>query len=220
MSAASTPLTGRAALREFIRHPSAWILAVSLAAALGARAVAGDWSLEDLAVVAGILALHPFFEWVVHVTILHFRPRRLGPWTLDFRVARNHRTHHATPDVVRHTLMPLPESLLGLLVVPLACYALTRQAGASLTGLVVTFSLGLAYEWIHFLIHAHYRPRSAWTRGIWRHHRLHHFKNEHYWMGVTTHIGDRVLGTRPDPATVPVSPTCRTLAGSAESMSA
>jgi hypothetical protein len=46
---------------------------------------------------------------------------------------------------------------------------------------------------------------------LWRYHRLHHFKNEHYWQGVTMHLGDRVLGTLPDHTKVPTSPTCRTL---------
>ena len=46
-----------------------------------------------------------------------------------------------------------------------------------------------------------------------RNHRLHHFKNEHYWMGVTMHLGDRVLGTLASPKEVPTSPTCRDLLG-------
>ena len=35
------------------------------------------------------------------------------------------------------------------------------------------------YEWIHFLIHTAYRPRTSVYKAIWRNHRLHHFKNEH-----------------------------------------
>jgi sterol desaturase/sphingolipid hydroxylase (fatty acid hydroxylase superfamily) len=67
------------------------------------------------------------------------------------------------------------------------------------------------YEWAHYLMHAPYRPKSQWFRNVSRNHVLHHFKNEHYWFGVTTSIGDRVLGTRPDGSTIPVSPTVRTL---------
>jgi hypothetical protein len=47
---------------------------------------------------------------------------------------------------------------------------------------------------------------------IWRNHRRHHFKNEHYWFTVTSSgTADRVLGTYPDPATVKTSPTARNL---------
>ena len=49
-------------------------------------------------------------------------------------------------------------------------------------------------------------------RAIWRAHRLHHFKNEEYWFGVTNPAADMVLRTYPDPGTVPTSPTARDLA--------
>jgi sterol desaturase/sphingolipid hydroxylase (fatty acid hydroxylase superfamily) len=46
---------------------------------------------------------------------------------------------------------------------------------------------------------------------MWRAHRLHHFRNEHYWFGVTMHLGDRVLRTYPAKDAVPPSATARTL---------
>ncbi len=56
---------------------------------------------------------------------------------------------------------------------------------------------------------------AALTRlpvGERRHHRLHHYKNEHYWFTVTTAgTADRLLGTYPDAATVETSPTVRRL---------
>jgi sterol desaturase/sphingolipid hydroxylase (fatty acid hydroxylase superfamily) len=67
------------------------------------------------------------------------------------------------------------------------------------------------YEWTHFLIHTAYRPRSRYYRSIRRGHRLHHFKNEHYWHGITNTVSDRVLGTAPDQRAVPKSATARTL---------
>ncbi|HEY6672478.1 MAG TPA: hypothetical protein VIZ91_08255, partial [Solirubrobacterales bacterium] len=57
-----------------------------------------------------------------------------------------------------------------------------------------------------------YRPRSAAYMRIWRNHRLHHFKNEHFWHGITNNLSDRVLGTNPDQRDVPKSETARTLA--------
>ena len=72
--------------------------------------------------------------------------------------------------------------------------------------------LGLAYEWTHYLVHTDYKPRSAAYRAVWRNHRLHHFKNERYWFTVTSAgTADRVLGTYPDLATVPTSPTAKNL---------
>jgi sterol desaturase/sphingolipid hydroxylase (fatty acid hydroxylase superfamily) len=79
------------------------------------------------------------------------------------------------------------------------------------TGLLVSYVVLASYEWCHFLIHTPYRPRGRYYRAIWRGHRLHHYKNEHYWFGVTSTLGDQLLGTAPDQADVPKSGTARTL---------
>ena len=54
-------------------------------------------------------------------------------------------------------------------------------------------------------------PMIALT--VWRH-RLHHYKNEHYWFGVTSTVGDHLLGTTPEQSTVTKSATARTLGAS------
>jgi sterol desaturase/sphingolipid hydroxylase (fatty acid hydroxylase superfamily) len=92
------------------------------------------------------------------------------------------------------------EGPLGEPVLPLA-----------LTGITFAYLGLLRYEWSHFLIHSPYVPRTRWYRTIWRNHRLHHFKHEGYWMGVSSNLGDRLLGTNPDQRSVPKSPTARTL---------
>src|SRR5436305_565461 len=69
----------------------------------------------------------------------------------------------------------------------------------------------LAYEWAHFLIHSSYSPRSWYYRYIWRAHRLHHYRNERYWYGVTIHLADHILRTFPQRDAVETSPTARTL---------
>ena len=54
--------------------------------------------------------------------------------------------------------------------------------------------LGLCYEWTHYLIHSDYKPKTRVYRAIWRNHRNHHYKNEHYWFTVTSSgTADRVL---------------------------
>jgi sterol desaturase/sphingolipid hydroxylase (fatty acid hydroxylase superfamily) len=64
---------------------------------------------------------------------------------------------------------------------------------------------------VHFLCHTRYWPKSARYRRLVRNHRLHHFKNEHYWFGVSSDAADRVLGTNPDHRAVPKSETVKTL---------
>jgi sterol desaturase/sphingolipid hydroxylase (fatty acid hydroxylase superfamily) len=86
-----------------------------------------------------------------------------------------------------------------------------------MTGLSTVYALTLHYEWVHFLVHTRYRPTSWPYDRLWRHHRLHHCKNEHYWFGVSMLGGDRLLRTAPSSSRVPTSATCRTL-GMAETL--
>ena len=74
--------------REFLRHPSPWMLTATLLAAAAARVAAGDWQVTDAAVPLVMLAVFPFAEWVIHVVILHWRPRRIAGVTVDPLLSR------------------------------------------------------------------------------------------------------------------------------------
>jgi hypothetical protein len=202
------------AAREFLRHPSPWMIGATLVAALSARIGLGDWQLTDLAVPAVMLAVFPAFEWVVHVLILHWRPRRVGRLRIDPLLARKHREHHQDPRDIPLIFIPW-QALIWVLVAAVAIAVLVfPRTELGLTFLIVLASLGLGYEWTHYLVHTDYRPKSAAYRAVWRNHRQHHYKNEHYWFTVTSSgTADRLLGTYPDPATVATSPTARNLHG-------
>ena len=198
--------------REFWRHPTPWLLSIGLAAAVVARVVVGDWQYTDAIVPFAVLAVFPFFEWMIHVFILHWRPRRIAGVTVDPLLARKHREHHVDPRIIRLIFIPL-QSLFGALAAGLLVALLVfPRLGLGLSFLVVLLAIGIVYEWTHYLVHTDYKAKHALYRTIWRNHRLHHFKNEHYWFAVTSPgIADRVLGTYPDPQTVPASPTAKNL---------
>ncbi|HET9140484.1 sterol desaturase family protein [Actinophytocola sp.] len=200
------------AVRAFWRHPSPWIIGSLLACALTARVLVGDWRLSDAWLPVLMVATFPFFEWLVHVCILHWRPRRVAGLRLDPLLARKHRAHHADPRDVPLVFIPW-QALIWVVAgyVAIGVFAFPRL-GLGLTFLVVVGLLGLGYEWTHYLIHSDYRPRTRLYRAVWRNHRLHHYKNEHYWFTVTSSgTADRVLRTYPDPERVPTSPTVRDL---------
>jgi hypothetical protein len=200
------------ARREFARHPSPWLLGAVLTGALAARIALGDWQPTDALVPLAMLAVFPFFEWLVHVVVLHWRPKYLGPVTVDSLLARKHREHHVDPRDVPLIFIPW-RALLWILPGAIAIALLTfPRTGLGLTALVFLGMLGLAYEWCHYLIHSDYKPASRAYRAIWRNHRQHHYKNEHYWFTVTSAgTADRVLGTYPDAAAVASSPTAKYL---------
>ena len=175
-----------------------------------ARVLLGGVSIWDFVVLAAILAVHPLTEWLIHVYLLHFRPRDIGPIRMDFRLARDHRSHHQAPHDPKYWFIPIQSGIKGA-VVTLGIGLVLFPAALAVTGLIGVLAVGLVYEWTHYLCHTTYRPRGAWFQQRVRHHRLHHHKNERYWMGVTLHAADDWLGTNPDPRDVKTSPTCSTL---------
>lgn len=207
-----------------MRRPSPPLLGATIAAALALRLALGRLGWRDAAFPALLIALYPLTEWLIHVHLLHARPRRIGRLTIELPTAREHRAHHLAPDQLEGVLLPLYGVALFLPLIALYVWGLSfafhavaggpqlANAASALLGACVMLAL---YEWSHFLIHTPYRPRGRYYRAIWRTHRLHHFKNERYWFGVATTLGDRMLGTAPDHSQVPRSPTARTLGGDA-----
>ncbi len=210
-TAAGGPGTIREAWPIFARHGSPRILMVAVAAAAIGRLWAGGWSAWDLIPVVAIVAYWPIQEWLIHVFILHFKPLAVWGWTIDFRVPRKHREHHRDPWNYDILFIPMHSFIYSLPLLVWLWFAVTPTAALALTGLTVHLLLSLHYEWIHFLIHTRVAPRTSFYQRLWRNHRLHHFKNEHYWYGVTRLGGDSLLRTAPSPNAVPLSPTARTL---------
>lgn len=215
----SPPLGLRMAGRRFLGHASPRILLPLAVASVAARVVVGRWGLQDVFYVAVPLALQPFTEWVIHVTVLHFKPRRIANRLFDPMPSRRHRLHHADPWDEALVFIPIPV-LVVLLAVVAAAFGLLAPWPRGLTGVCTALFILLAYEWVHFLVHSRYVPRSRLYRYVWRAHRLHHFKNEHYWFGVTLHAGDWAFRTFPARDAVPTSDTVRTLGVTEETLAA
>lgn len=209
------------AWREFRGHRSPKLLAGGIALALAGRLALGGWSWRDAVAVAAIVAIYPFAEWAIHVHLLHLPVLRLRGRAFELPTARAHREHHEQPTRLGMVLLgPLDVLALLGLAVPLVVAAGAGLAalapgplglGPPATALLAGYVLVGVYEWTHFLIHTAYRPRSRAYRAIWRNHRLHHFKNERFWHGITTTVADRLLGTAPDQREVGRSATARTL---------
>jgi hypothetical protein len=206
--------------RAFTRYPSPKLIGAAIAAAAALRIALGSWSWRDLAVPVLLVASEPFTEWLIHVYLLHARPIRFGGRRYDLLAAREHRAHHRAPAELDGVLIPTYAIAIFLPLIAVLAAALSFPAHALLggdqlagatTGVLAAYAILGTYEWVHFLIHTAYRPRRAYYKAIWRNHRLHHFKNERYWFGVTSNLGDKVLGTDPDQANVPKSPTARDL---------
>jgi Fatty acid hydroxylase superfamily len=210
------------AMREFGRYHSPYVIGVGIAAMIALRIAIGDpltW--RDAVAVAAMAVVYPFGEWAIHVFLLHARPIEIAGRRLELITTREHRSHHRQPNDLWILLLG-PKELVGLLLVIVPAVAALGgllvhlvagpvQLSALITATLTGYVLVGGYEWTHYLIHTAYVPRTRAYRAVWRNHRLHHFKNERYWHGITNTVADRVLGTLRDQRDVPRSPTARTL---------
>ena len=211
--------TKRAAVSAFLASGSAHVLLPVVAILVGVRLVIGDWGRGDVVVALAIIVQTGFVEWFIHLFVLHapvdaWTSRRLG-------TGSGHRLHHLDPPDLKWLLLPPLDAAIFVVVlgmwsvawaVPLV-WAIGGHVVASTATAVTLAAIGLAhYEWTHLLAHATYRPTSRYYSRLARNHRWHHYRNERYWLGVTSNLGDRVLRTLPaDRRDVPLSDTARTL---------
>ncbi len=211
--AAQSPSDLPSAFRYFVGRASPRLLIAATLITGGLRLALGHWTDWDLIVVAILFAFWPIQEWLIHVYILHFKPFEWRGRRIDFAVPRKHRQHHRDPNNLDILFIPLQSYLYTVPFLVFFWFAVTPTTELALTGLGTHFLFSLNYEWIHFLVHTRVVPKTVAYRRLWKSHRLHHFKNEHYWMGVSRLGADWLLDTTPIPQSVPISPTCRDLIG-------
>lgn len=204
--------------RAFSRQGSARVLLVLASVAVVLRGVTGGPTFTDVIVGLVVLGLLGPFEWLVHRLLLHapsesIRMRRLG-------TGRGHVEHHRDPPELQWLLLCWRDvvvfsaalaAIAASWTVPLALTLSTPPLTAFATGWLMAVLALLHYEWVHLLVHTRYRPRTRYYRALAQHHRLHHYRNERYWLGVTTRTGDRLFRTMPERGAVELSPTSRTL---------
>ena len=212
--------TKREIVRLFAGRGSARVLAAAILLFATARVLfGGGFGRGDVIVLVATIAITGTVEWVIHKYLLH---APLDSWaTRVLGTGTGHHQHHLDPTDVDWLLLRTIDAAVfvtafgaftALWSVPLLWVTGSAVLGGFLTAWTLA-ALGLLhYEWVHLMVHTRYRPHTRFYQGLARHHRLHHFRNEHYWLGVTSNTGDRLLRTLPKHKTdVPLSDTARTL---------
>ena len=175
----------------FFRHGSNTVL-VALAMALIALFAAHVLALAPLSLIAVAAGALVFFgsEYTTHRFMFHAPPQR-NAVVLKLQ-HRLHYDHHVTPDELGLLFLPV------WFVIPVASltfgifYAITRDPSTS-AAMLLGAVLGLFYyEWVHYVAHIPFVPKTRFGRWIKKYHLWHHFKNERLWFGVTNPSMDLV----------------------------
>ena len=168
-------------LATFLRHGSNGAL-VLLIAALAAAFGAAHAVPSPLWVAIGALV---FFgsEYTTHRFLLHAKPQS-HPFVLRLQ-HRLHYDHHVRPNELGLLFLPLWFAIPVTLLTAAIYWAATRDL--VLTGALLLGSLlGLLYyEWVHYVAHIPFAPRTPLGRYMKKYHLWHHYKNEGLWFGVT-----------------------------------
>lgn len=218
----ATQLTTRVdVLREFLRRPSPRVMLSGFVVVLFARLLVGGVVPIDFGLLLLTAVLVGPVEWFLHRVLLHateqsFQMRRLGTGIA-------HREHHRNPGDLEFVLLGGFDAALfivllagwtALWVSPLIFVTGSAWLGPYLTATAAALLALVHYEWVHLLVHTRVRLSSRIYRRLSTNHRLHHFRNEHYWLGVTNNVGDRIMKTYPAAkGDVPMSDTARELSG-------
>ncbi len=97
---------------------------------------------------------------------------------------------------------------LGLAVALFALAFGSATAPSALFGMMLAI---LHYEWVHYIAHIPYAPRTKLGRFIKQYHLRHHFISEKHWFGVSNPTLDGVFGTWRGPDASEKSATTREL---------
>ena len=184
-----------ACARSFFSFGSPRLLGLQLLAAIAARPFLGPPRASEALVVIAIAIYWPLQEWILHRYVLHMKPITLGGRTWVSRAVITHALHHENPVELGPTL--LPTSTIALLV-PIhvgGWLLLSPSLGFACTGVACLGAAALLYEWIHFLTHTAYKPRTRWFRDVKRRHMAHHMRDPMRWFAFTAPWLDDWLGT-------------------------
>lgn len=207
-------------LRLFAGRSSARVLAAAFVTLAVARvALGGPVGRGDIIVVVVTLAITGSVEWIIHRYLLH---APLDSWTTrTLGTGSGHHHHHLDPTDIDWLLLRGVDAgvfvmAFGLVTAAWSVPLMYITGSSVVAGFLTAWAFAAAglvhYEWVHLMVHTRYRPRTRFYRTLARRHRLHHFRNEHYWLGVTSNTGDRLFGTLPNHTTdVELSDTARNL---------
>lgn len=193
--------------RKFFFHPDIMVIIFLLIIMFLFFVITFQWSYPFYFIIGLITFI--ISEYLTHRFLFHLSPPK-NRFAFKF-LKRLHYDHHVKPSDLKLLFLPIWYSLPVLCILSFIFFTLTGHVFYTLS-----FSLGLmfmllVYEWTHFVAHTPIKPKTKVGQKLKKWHLLHHFKNEHYWYGVSTPLMDIIFRTLKSEKEVPTSETVKNL---------
>lgn len=130
-------------------------------------------------------------EYQIHRKIFHLNPSTPGRAKLQYTI---HGVHHELPEDKTRLAMP---PVLSLAIATGLVFLFEWIAGSFSFAFLAGFFTGYAgYLFVHYLVHA-YRPPKNRFKILWKHHFIHHYKDDTCAFGVSSPLWDYIYNTMP-----------------------
>lgn len=162
-----------------------------------------------------VILLSPFIEYFTHLYFLHLpMPKdtdtKLKKYYALF-LENIHHYHHKDPKNVDFIFAQIWLTIPALFLDTAIIYLLTKSVAVTLVLANSIILYYLFYEWCHFTAHSSYNPKTKYFQYMKKYHILHHYKNENYWYGITSPLGDHIFGRYKNPDFVDKSLTAKNI---------
>jgi len=175
----------------FLKHGSNAVLTAAL---LGLAFVFAFGSLHFSWIGAAIGALVFFSaEYTTHRFLFHARPTTI-PFVLRLQHLL-HYDHHVDPTKLDLLFLPLWFTLPVAALYFIVYVAIVRDASLAASLVFGSIFALTYYEWVHYVAHTPFIPKTRIGRYIKKYHLWHHFMNERFWFGVTNPSMDILMRT-------------------------
>ncbi|MDP5273280.1 sterol desaturase family protein [Chengkuizengella axinellae] len=161
-----------------------------------------------LAMLIGIVG-YAITEYLIHRFLFHMKPPRKN--VLLKIMKRMHYLHHVHPNDVKLLFLPVWYSFPLFITAGLIVFLITFEIMISISFTTGVLAYLLYYEWSHYVAHRPIQPITPWGKFMKKTHLLHHYKNEHFWFGVTHPTFDLMFNTYRNEKKVEKSDTVRDL---------
>ena len=190
----------------FLKHGSNGFLCMGVVAIVVFSLLGGPALLLIWALVGALLFY--LSEYTTHRFAFHAPP---APWQWLLRMQhRLHYDHHVEPS--RLDLLFLPLWFLAPVLALIGALAYLVLGATPVPSVLLGTLLALLhYEWVHYVAHIPYQPRTAFGRWMKQYHLRHHFISEKLWFGVSNPSLDVLYRTYRAPKDVEKSATVRKL---------